>query len=129
MRPKNDFAYEDYKIRVEDAFHLLEEEEVHGAYDVSEWLFGQIAEYEDSFTEFTVLFFIISVAEYEVRHGILEERIRNGAAYHIYRYENMGRYKNDLTTKEIELIEKDMAYIKSKVELPELESYEDKDYN
>ena len=77
----------------------------------------------------TAMFFIISVAEYEIRHNLLEDRIRNGASYHIYRYEKMGRYKHDLSEEEIEQVEKDMAYIKSKVKLPELNSYEDRDYN
>ena len=62
-------------------------------------------------------------------HNILEDRIRNGAAYHIYRYDNMGRYKKDLSEEEIEQVERDIAFIKSKVELPELVSYEDRDYS
>ena len=74
------------------------------------------------------MLFIISIAEYEVRNNILEERIRNGAAYHIYRYENMGRYKADLSDIEIRELETDIAFIKSKVELPELESYDDREY-
>ena len=67
----------------------------------------------------------ISVGEYEVRHNILEDRVLLHLSYHIYRYENMGKYRADLTPEEIEEVEKDIAYIKSKVELPELETYED----
>ena len=47
----------------------------------------------------------------------------NTAAYHIYRYENMGCYREGVSPEEIAEIEKDIAYIKSKVELPELVSY------
>ena len=72
--------------------------------------------------------FFLSIGEYEIRHNILEERIRNGLAYHIYRYENMDRYKTDLTSEEIAEVEKDIAYVKSKIELPEIVSYADKDY-
>lgn len=129
MRFADDISYEDYKIQVESAFYLLEDEEVQGASDVSEWLYGQIEEYADGFTDTIAMLFIISIAEYEVRHNMLEDRIRNGAAYHIYRYENMGRYKQDLSAEEIEQLEKDMAYIKSKVKLPRLKSYADRDYN
>ena len=60
---------------------------------------------------------------------MLEDRIRNAAAYHIYRYENMDRYKQDLSAEEMLQIEEDMAYIKSKVSLPELVSYADRDYD
>ena len=129
MRFKNDISYEDYKMQVESAFYLLEDEEVQGAADVSEWLYGQIDEYTDGFTDTIAMLFIISIAEYEVRHNMLEDRIRNGAAYHIYRYENMGRYKKDLSAEEIVQVEKDMAYIKSKVKLPKLMSYDDRDYD
>ena len=129
-RPQNAFVvYKDYKKKVEDAFRLLKDGELLSAYDVSEWLYDQIEEYGDGFSNLSAMFFIISVAEYEIRHNLLEDRIRNGASYHIYRYEKMGRYKPDLSEEEIEQVEKDMAYIKSKVKLPELNSYEDRDYN
>lgn len=128
MRPKSDISYEDYKIQVDSAFYLLKDGEVGGAQDVSEWLYGQIEEYGDGFTDTIAMLFIISIAEYEVRHNILEDRIRNGAAYHIYRYENMGRYKQDLKKDEIEELKKDIAFIKNNAELPELMSYEDREY-
>ena len=129
-RPQSDFiVYEDYKMIVEDGFHLLKEGKLNSACDVSEWLYDQVEEYGDGISNLSAMFFILSIAEYEVRHNILEDRIRNGAAYHIYRYENMGRYKKDLSEEEIEQVEKDIAFIKSKVELPELVSYEDRDYS
>ena len=129
MRFTDDISYEDYKIQVESAFYMLEDEEIQGAKDISDWLYGQIVEYADGFTDTIDMLFFISIAEYEVRHNILEDRIRNGAAYHIYRYENMGRYKQDLSAEEIEQVEKDMAYIKGHVKLPKLKSYADRDYN
>ena len=129
-RPQNDFiVYEDYKMIVEDGFHLLKEGKLNSVCDVSEWLYDQVEEYGDGISNLSAMFFILSIAEYEVRHNILEDRIRNGAAYHIYRYDNMGRYKKDLSEEEIEQVERDIAFIKSKVELPELVSYEDRDYS
>ena len=129
MRPKNDITYNDYKVQAEGGFCLLKDDEVNSAYEVSEWLYGQIEEYGDGFTDTVAMLFIMSIAEYEVRHNMLEDRIRNAAAYHIYRYENMDRYKQDLSAEEMLQIEEDMAYIKSKVSLPELVSYADRDYD
>lgn len=126
MRPQNDLTYHDRKEDAEGGFHLMERG--LSPSDVSEWLYGQQDEYGDGFTDTIAMLFIISIAEYEVRNNILEERIRNGAAYHIYRYENMGRYKADLSDIEIRELETDIAFIKSKVELPELESYDDREY-
>ena len=66
---------------------------------------------------------IISIGAYEVEHDILEERVLEQLSYHIPRYE-MGKY-NDITPEERELLEKDIAFIRSKVELWKLKSYED----
>ena len=66
---------------------------------------------------------IISIGAYEVEHDILEERVLEQLSYHIPRYE-MGKY-NDITPEEQELLEKDIALIRSKVELWKLKSYED----
>lgn len=71
MRFTDDISYEDYKENVEDAFHLLDDEEIQGAADISEWLYGQIVEYADGFTDTIAMLFIISIAEYEVRHNML----------------------------------------------------------
>ena len=65
---------------------------------------------------------IISIGAYEVEHGILEERVLEQLSYHIPRYE-MGKY-NDITPEERELLEKDIAFIRSKVELWKLKSYD-----
>ena len=64
-----------------------------------------------------------SVGAYEVEHDILEERVLEQLSYHIPRYE-MGKY-NDITPEERELLEKDIAFIRSKVELWKLKSYGD----
>lgn len=94
---------------------------------VTDYLFEQEQYAEYPLVGTSIFLWVISVGEYEVRHNILEDRVLDRLSYHIYRYENMGRYKSDLTEEEIEQVEKDIAYIKSKVELPELVSYEDFD--
>lgn len=125
MRAKNDQDYLGWKGSASDGFGLLK----NGwkPEEVVEFLFEEEAG-EGRLVGTSVMLFILSIAEYEIRHGILEERICNAAAYHIYRYENMGRYRDDLSKDEIEELEKDIAYIKSNVELPVLASYADRDY-
>ena len=123
MRAKNDSPYKEWKEGALDGFNNLELGWTPE--QCTEFLFEQEA---DNLKGTPVMLFILSIAEYELRHGILEERICNAAAYHIYRYENMRKYRDDLTKDEIEELEKDIAYIKSKVELPVLTSYADRDY-
>ena len=128
MRTIDDCTYEEYKESVIDSFGLWKREAtIWTPEHVTNMMINQ--EYEYSDTEPLIgtsrLLFFLSIGEYEVRNDILEERIENALSYHIYRYENMGRYKEDLTPEEIEEVEKDIAYMKSKVKLPELVSYED----
>lgn len=126
MRTIDDCTYQEYKEWVEGGFNLWEDEP-------KKWTPKMVTDYlseEEQYAEYplvgtSIFLWVISVGEYEVRHNILEERIRKHLCYHIYRYENMGRYKSDLTEEEIEQVERDIAYIKSKVELPKLVSYED----
>ena len=63
-----------------------------------------------------------------MKNNILEERIANGLGYHIYRYENMGKYKNDLSIEEIEEVEKNISYIRSRITMPEMNSYADRNW-
>ena len=122
MRIEDDCTYQEYKESVESAFNSwkrkpdiwvpkmcttrLIREEPYPIVDTSEFLF------------------ILSIGEYEVRHDILEERVANGLGYHIYRYENMGKYKADLSAEEIAEIDKDVAYIKSKIKLPKIKIFD-----
>ena len=129
MRTIDDCTYQEYKDSVLDAFMLWRDKPtVWTPEHVVNYLFDE--ELENSDTEPLVdtseFLFFLSIGEYEVRHNILEERIANGLGYHIYRYENMVRYKADLTLEEITEVEKDIVYIKSKIKLPEMNSYADK---
>ena len=127
MRAKNDQEYHGWKESASDGFGLLKRG--WKPEEVVEFLFEEEAG-EGRLAGTSVMLFILSIAEYEVRHNILEERILYAAAYHIYRYENMGRYRDDLEEEEIEELNKDIAYIKSKIELPILspEDYADIEY-
>lgn len=130
MRNKNDCNYAEYKEDVKESFGLIESQPnvwtpeyvtnfiLEGKYDGLNC--------DGPLPDTSEFLFFLSIGEYELKHDILEERIANGLGYHIYRYENMGRYKADLTEEEIAEVEKDIAYIKSNIILPELSSYEDK---
>ena len=130
MRNKDDISYQEYKESTVDDFSRWK-------YEPDKWAPNQVVDYilEEMFegaTAFPLIetsefLFFLSIGEYEIRHNILEERIANGLGYHIYRYENMDRYKADLTSEEIAEVEKDIAYVKSKIKLPEMNSYADKD--
>ena len=128
MRTIDDCTYQEYKEGVQGAFELWKDEpDVWTPEHCTNRLLDEEFEYSD--TEPMIgtsrLLFFLSLGEYEVRHDILEERNLLALSYHIYRYENMGRYKADLSPEEIEEVEKDIAFIKSKVKLPKLVSYED----
>ena len=129
MRTINDCTYQEYKDSVHDAFLYLK-------IDPKNWTAEKVTDYledEESYADYPLMgtskfLCFISVGEYEVRHNILEDRVLLHLAYHIYRYENMGKYRADLTPEEIEEVEDDIAYIKSKIELPEMNSYEDRNW-
>jgi len=131
MRTIDDCTYKEYKESASDAFNLWRDEpDIWTPEHVVNYLHDEAIEYSDTepLVDTSEFLFFISIGEYEIRHDILEERIANGLGYHIYRYENMGRYKADLTPEEIAEVEKDIVYIKGKIELPEMNSYADKNW-
>ena len=122
-READDGLYDEKKCEVAQAF--ARQSEGWSIYSCVGYLFDGWT--DDELNSTSGMLFVIAIAEYEIRHDILEDRVRNAASYHIYRYENMGRYKDELLPEEIVELEKDIAFIKSKVELPEIVSYEDRD--
>ena len=126
MRTIDDCTYREYKEYIDGAFNLWKNKPGEWTPEAVTSFLAHEEEYADHpLIDASKLLFFLAIGEYEVRNNILEYRVESALAYHIYRYENMGRYKKDLTPEEIEEVEKDIAYIKSKVELPELVSYED----
>ena len=111
MRAKDDLTYQEYKDGVSDNMNRMK---LYG------WTVRQVTdcmteEDNDLLIGTSEALWIISIGAYEVEHDILEERVLEQLSYHIPRYE-MGKY-SDITPEEKELLEKDIAYIKSKVEL------------
>lgn len=130
MRNKNDCNYIEYKEDAKESFGLLKSQpDVWTPEYVTNFMLENIYDevgHDGPLPDTCEFLFFLSIGEYEIKHDILEERIANGLGYHIYRYENMGRYKADLAEEEIVEVEKDIAYIKSNIVLPKLSSYEDK---
>ena len=119
MRAEEDLTYQEYKDNVLDCM-VQYEHFGWTARQVTDWMTEEDNNLPVGTSE---ALWIISIGAYEVEHDILEERVLEQLSYHIPRYE-MGKY-SDITPEEKELLEKDIAYIKSKVELWKLKSYED----
>ena len=119
MRAEDDLTYQEYKEDVEDAMRFME----HSGWTVRQVTDRMTDEDNELLIGTSEALWIISIGAYEVEHDILEERVLEQLSYHIPRYE-MGKY-NDTTPEERELLEKDIALIRSKVELWKLKSYEE----
>lgn len=76
MRVDPDLVYDDYKDRVEAAFHLLEKKICETVDDVTNYMADEDDDLliEDSTS---LAIWIITIGEYEVRHDILEKRVHN----------------------------------------------------
>ena len=119
MRAEDDLTYQEYKEALK---MLCVISKIHG------WTPRQVTDrMTDEDNELLIgtseALWIISIGAYEVEHDILEERVLEQLSYHIPRYE-MGKYKRHHAGR-AELLEKDIAFIRSKVELWKLKSYED----
>ena len=125
MRLDPDFLYDDYKDRVEAAFHLLEKKICETVDDVTNYMADEDDDLliEDSTS---LAIWIITIGEYEVRHDILEKRVHNELCYHIPRFLD-GLYDDDLTEEEHKQMQEDVDYILSKIELYEVHPAEDDD--
>lgn len=125
MRVDPDLVYDDYKDRVEAAFHLLEKKICRTVDDVTNYMADEDDDLliEDSTS---LAIWIITIGEYEVRHDILEKRVHNELCYHIPRFLD-GLYDDDLTKEEHKQMQEDVDYILSKIELYEVHPAEDDD--
>ena len=119
MRAEDDLTYQEYKESVSNYMNRIKRSG-WTVKEVTDWMTENDNELLIGTSE---ALWIISICAYEVEHDILEERVLEQLSYHIPRYE-MGKY-SDITPEEKELLEKDIAFIKSKVELWKLKSYDD----
>lgn len=109
MRIKNDCTYAEYKENALGAFHLYE----HDNWP-AEHVTNYLAEddwYGDGLKGTSAFLWYISIAARELELKCLEDRVLCEISYHIPLYEK-GEYR-DLTTEEKELVDKDVAFIKS----------------
>lgn len=115
MRVDPELMYQDYKDGVEDAFSLLGSIGCETAERITNWLADEDDDLliEDSTS---LVIWLISIGEYEVRHNILEDRVLAQLSHYIPEF-NKGVYNEDLTEEEYEQVKADVEYILSKVKL------------
>lgn len=115
MRVDPEYVYSEYKERVEGAFHLLGRKGHETADTITDWMADEDDELliEDSTS---LVIWLISIGEYEVRHNILEDRVLAQLSHYIPEF-NKGVYNEDLTEEEYEQVKADVEYILSKVKL------------
>lgn len=111
MRGVDDLTYQEYKEDVEDAMRFME----HSRWTGEQCTDRMTEEDNELLIGTSEVLGVIAIGVYEVEHDILEERVLEQFSYHIPRYEN-GKY-NNITKEEKDLLEKDIVYIRSKVEL------------
>ena len=119
MRAKDDIKYSEYKDGVRDAFSMLGDRGMEAPEKITNYMAD---EDDDLLVGTSLALWIISIGEYEIRHDILEKRVHDQLCYHIPAYER-GEY-TDITPEEKEELEKDIAYIKSKIEMYEVHKVE-----
>jgi hypothetical protein len=125
MRVEPELTYQDYKDRTYGAFNLLGKKGWEEARKITDYM----ADEDDDLlilNSTSLAIWMISIGEYEVRHNILENRVRKMLGFHIPRFLD-GRYTEDLTEEEYEQVKADVEYILSKTEIKYWESIEDMD--
>jgi hypothetical protein len=125
MRVMPEQTYQDYKNEVEESFQRLGRESWEDAKSITDYM----AEEDDDLlilNSTSLALWMISIGEYEVRHNILENRVREMLGFHIPRFLD-GRYTKDLRKKEYKQVKADVEYILSKVEIEFWDNIEDMD--
>lgn len=113
LRIKDDLTYNEYKEEMTSAFGQYEK---YGATPEQVTNFLTHEDWNDEMYNTTSAFlWYVAMAVREIELGILEERVRAQISYHIPLYDQ-GKY-HDLDLDEKELLGKDIAYIKTKVNL------------
>lgn len=113
MRIKDDCSYSEYKDNALGAFHL---------YELDNWpaehVTNYLAEddwYGEGLIDTSAFLWYLSIAVREVELDCMEERVLCQISIHIPLYEG-GQYR-DLSAEGKSLVDKDVAYIKSKISL------------
>jgi hypothetical protein len=125
MRVEPELTYQDYKDGVITAFHLLGQETLETPRDITDYM----ADEDDDLliiNSTSLALWMISIGEYEVRHNILENRVREMLGFHIPRFLD-GRYTKDLTKEEYKQVKADVEYVLSQTEIKFWDNIEDMD--
>lgn len=127
MRVEPELKYQDYVDGVHDSFNILGHKHYEKAENITDWMCDD----DDDLlvpNSTSLFMWLLSIGVYEVRHNILEDRIKEQLSYHIPRY-HMGKYIDDLFTDEKELVERDVAYFEKHVQLLNLTCFDDDKVN
>jgi hypothetical protein len=125
MRVEPELTYQDYKDGVMSAFNLLGD----WGWETAEQITDYMADEDDDLliiNSTSLAIWTISIGEYEVRHNILENRVRTMLGFHIPRFLE-GRYTEDLTKEEYNQVKADVEYILSETEIEYWDNIEDMD--
>jgi hypothetical protein len=125
MRVEPELTYQDYKDGVHDAFGILG----HRGHETPRDITNYMADEDDDLlilNSTSLALWMISIGEYEVRHNILENRVREMLGFHIPRFLD-GRYTADLTKEEYKQVKADVEYILSQTEIEFWDNIEDMD--
>ena len=115
MRIDPEYIYREYKEGVHDAFSLMGCKGYETADKITDWM----ADDDDDLlipNSTSLVIWLISIGEYEVRHNILEDRVLAQLSHYIPEF-NKGVYNEDLTEEEYKQVKADVDYILSKVKL------------
>ena len=115
MRADFDFTYQEIKDGVHDNFIRVKEGDLAGAENA---VYTMIDEWNDIFEDGSAdsAIWFVAVGEYEIRHNLLQNVIKQGLEYYIPKIEN-GEFNGDILESESEELMKDIAFVKEKLNL------------
>ena len=115
MRADFDFTYQEIKDGVHDNFIRVEEGDLAGAENA---VYTMIDEWNDIFEDGSAdsAIWFVAVGEYEIRHNLLQDVIKQGCEYYIPKIEN-GDFRGDILESERDELLKDIKFVKEKLNL------------
>ena len=115
MRADFDFTYQEIKDGVHDNFIGVKEGDLDGAENA---VYAMIDEWNDIFEDGSAdsAIWFVAVGEYEIRHNLLQDVIKQGCEYYIPKIEN-GDFRGDILESERDELLKDIKFVKEKLNL------------
>lgn len=115
MRTKNDFSYSDYKEDISDRMLYLKDPDFE-PWNISSWAISECDMTIGPLLETSEALLYMAIGEYEIKHDILEERIREKLMILVPKFES-GYFDKDLYKKEKEMLMSDCKFIRQSIEI------------